>query len=126
MMVCNAGLTRDNDLLNLESSLIDLSTSSTTAPICSAPKVAANDMVKRDEKGNIIFIASARGIRAYPEDSIYGGMKAALIRSVESMALDMGQYGIRVNCVAPALPPYAATSPWRSFRRDRPFSRRSP
>jgi NAD(P)-dependent dehydrogenase (short-subunit alcohol dehydrogenase family) len=28
-------------------------------------------------------------------------MKAALIRSAESMALDMATHGIRVNCVAP-------------------------
>jgi len=51
----------------------------------------------------IIFIASTRGIRAYPEDCIYGGLKAALIRSAESMALDMARYGIRVNCVAPGV-----------------------
>jgi NAD(P)-dependent dehydrogenase (short-subunit alcohol dehydrogenase family) len=28
-------------------------------------------------------------------------MKAALIRGVESMALEMSQYGIRINCIAP-------------------------
>jgi NAD(P)-dependent dehydrogenase (short-subunit alcohol dehydrogenase family) len=101
LMVCNAGLTRHNDLLNLEGSLIDFIYNLNYRSYMLCAKVAANDMVKRGEKGNIIFIASTRGIRAYSEDSIYGGMKAALIRSVESMALDMGQYGIRVNCVAP-------------------------
>ena len=101
LLVCNAGLTRHNDLLNLDGALVDFVYNLNYRSYMMCAKAAANDMVGRGVKGNIIFIASTRGIRAYPEDSIYGGMKAALIRSVESMALDMAQYGIRVNCVAP-------------------------
>jgi NAD(P)-dependent dehydrogenase (short-subunit alcohol dehydrogenase family) len=51
--------------------------------------------------GRIIFIASTRGIRAYPEDNIYGSLKAALIRSVQSLALELANYNITVNCIAP-------------------------
>jgi NAD(P)-dependent dehydrogenase (short-subunit alcohol dehydrogenase family) len=101
LLVCNAGLTRHNDLLHLEGELIDFVYNLNYRSYLLCAKTAANDMVARGEKGNIIFIASTRGIRAYPEDAIYGGMKAALIRSVESMALDMAPHGIRVNCVAP-------------------------
>ena len=101
LLVCNAGLTRHNDLLHLEGQLIDFVYNLNYRSYLLCAKVAANDMVARGKKGNIIFIASTRGIRAYPEDAIYGGMKAALIRSVESMALDMAPHGIRVNCVAP-------------------------
>jgi NAD(P)-dependent dehydrogenase (short-subunit alcohol dehydrogenase family) len=100
-MVCNAGLTRHNDLLNLEGELIDFLYNLNYRSYMLCAKVAAGDMVRRGEKGNIIFITSTRGLRAYPEDSVYGGMKAALIRSAESMALDMAPHGIRVNCVAP-------------------------
>lgn len=101
LLVCNAGLTRHNDLLTLNEELLDFVYNLNYRSYMMCAKVAANDMVKRGEKGGIIFIASTRGIRAYPEDAIYGGMKAALIRSVESMALDVAKYGIRVNCVAP-------------------------
>jgi NAD(P)-dependent dehydrogenase (short-subunit alcohol dehydrogenase family) len=101
LLVCNAGLTRHNDLLHLEGELIDFVYNLNYRSYLLCAKVAANDMVSRGKKGNIIFIASTRGIRAYPEDAIYGGMKAALIRSAESMALDMAPHGIRVNCVAP-------------------------
>jgi len=57
----------------------------------------------KDEKiqGNIINIASTRGKRAYPDDAVYGGTKAALIRATESVALECAPYGIRVNCIAP-------------------------
>ena len=67
--------------------------------LCS--KVAANDMARRGVPGNIIFITSTRGIRAYPEDALYGGFKAALNRSAESMALNLAGRRIRVNCIAP-------------------------
>ena len=100
-MICNAGLTRHNDLLSLQGSLIDFVYNLNYRSYMLCAKAAANDMVSRGEKGNIVFIASTRGIRAYPEDAVYGGMKAALIRSAESMALNMAEHGIRVNCVAP-------------------------
>jgi NAD(P)-dependent dehydrogenase (short-subunit alcohol dehydrogenase family) len=101
LLVCNAGLTRHNDLLHLDGALIDFIYNLNYRSYLMCAKIAANDMVRRGVKGNIIFIASTRGIRSYPEDAIYGGMKAALIRSAESMALDMAPHGIRVNCVAP-------------------------
>ena len=102
-MICNAGLTKHNDLLNLKGEFIDFLYNLNYRSYMLCAKVAANSMVERGVPGNIVFIASTRGIRAYPEDSIYGGMKAALIRSCESMALDMAKHNIRVNCVAPGM-----------------------
>ena len=101
LLVCNAGRTKHNDLLHLEGGLIDFIYHLNYRSYLLCARTAANDMIARGVKGNIIFIASTRGFRAYPEDAVYGGMKAALIRSAESMALDMAPHGIRVNCVAP-------------------------
>jgi NAD(P)-dependent dehydrogenase (short-subunit alcohol dehydrogenase family) len=101
LLVCNAGLTRHNDLLNLERDLIDFVYGLNFRSYLLCAKAAANDMVSRGVPGNIIFITSTRGIRAYPEDSIYGGLKAALNRAAESIALDVAKYHIRVNCIAP-------------------------
>ncbi|WP_106769870.1 SDR family NAD(P)-dependent oxidoreductase [Paenibacillus faecalis] len=64
-------------------------------------KYAVREMIAKDISGHIVFITSSRGERAYPKDSIYGGMKAALIRASQSLALEWAPYGIRVNCVAP-------------------------
>ena len=101
LLVCNAGRTRFNDLLTLDGELMDFLYNLNYRSYMMCAKTAANDMAARGAVGNIIFIASTRGFRAYPEDAVYGGFKAALIRSVESMALDMAPHGIRVNCVAP-------------------------
>ncbi|MDR3148168.1 MAG: SDR family oxidoreductase [Treponema sp.] len=101
LLVCNAGLTRHNDILNLDPALIDFLFGLNFRSYLLCSKVAANNMVARGVKGNIIFITSTRGIRAYPEDTLYGGLKAALNRAAESMALNLAKYHIRVNCVAP-------------------------
>ena len=101
LLVCNAGITRHNSLLTVDREAIDLLYGLNYRSYILCSKVAANYMVDNKIEGNIIFIASTRGIRAYPEDCLYGSLKAALIRGVESMALEMSNYGIRVNCIAP-------------------------
>jgi NAD(P)-dependent dehydrogenase (short-subunit alcohol dehydrogenase family) len=94
LLVCNAGRTVHNSLLTVKKEDIDFVYNLDYRSHILCSKVAANYMVKNKIHGNIIVIASTRGIRAYPEDCLYGSMKAALIRGVESMALEMSQYGI--------------------------------
>ena len=101
LLVCNAGLTRHNTLLTLTKEFIDFVYALNFRSYLLCAKTAAADMVSRGVKGSIIFITSTRSLRAYPEDAIYGGLKSALNRAAESMALDMAQYNIRVNCIAP-------------------------
>ena len=62
---------------------------------------AARYMIDHGIHGSIVNITSSRGERAYPLDGVYGGMKAALNRSIQSFALDVCDYGIRINNVAP-------------------------
>ncbi|WP_274363226.1 SDR family NAD(P)-dependent oxidoreductase [Paenibacillus thermotolerans] len=58
-------------------------------------------MIDQGIHGSIVNIASSRGERAYPVDSVYGGLKAALIRASQSVALELSSHHIRVNCIAP-------------------------
>ncbi|MGN7357839.1 SDR family NAD(P)-dependent oxidoreductase [Paenibacillus sp. SAF-054] len=64
-------------------------------------KEASKHMIEAGRGGNIINIVSTHAERAYPGDAVYGGLKAALKRATESVALDLSPYGIRVNCIAP-------------------------
>ncbi|MDR1928452.1 MAG: SDR family oxidoreductase [Oscillospiraceae bacterium] len=72
------------------------------APLLATQAVSAH-MIAQGIKGSILYITSTHGLRAYPHDQIYGGLKAGLIRSTESIALELSQYGIRVNSVAPGM-----------------------
>jgi len=52
-------------------------------------------------KGSIVNIASISGLRASTLRVAYGTSKAAVIQLSKQQAVELGEYGIRVNCVAP-------------------------
>ena len=52
-------------------------------------------------KGNIINIASISGLRASTLRIAYGTSKAAIIQLTQQQAIELGAFGIRVNCVSP-------------------------
>lgn len=55
----------------------------------------------RASKGAIINIASISGLRASTLRVAYGTSKAAVIHLTRQQAAELGEYGIRCNCVAP-------------------------
>lgn len=52
-------------------------------------------------KGSIVNIASEAGIVAIKKQMAYNASKAAVIMMTKSMAVDLAEYGIRVNTVCP-------------------------
>lgn len=52
-------------------------------------------------KGAIVNIASISGLRASTLRVAYGTSKAAVIHLTQQQAAELGEYGIRANCVAP-------------------------
>lgn len=61
---------------------------------------AATPMLKK-RKGAIVNIASISGLRASTLRVAYGTSKAAVIQLTEQQAVELGEHGIRANCVAP-------------------------
>lgn len=57
----------------------------------------------RQKSGSIINMASIGGIETAPGYLAYGSSKAALIYATKSCSHEVGQYGIRVNAIAPGL-----------------------
>lgn len=52
-------------------------------------------------RGAIVNIASISGLRASTLRVAYGTSKAAVIHLTRQQAAELGQYGVRANCVAP-------------------------
>ncbi|MDE3175091.1 MAG: SDR family oxidoreductase [Pseudomonadota bacterium] len=52
-------------------------------------------------KGAIVNIASISGLRASTLRVAYGTSKAAVIQMTKQQAMELGEHGVRVNCVAP-------------------------
>ena len=63
-------------------------------------KLVASHMVKR-RYGRIISIASIQGFAASGEAGPYNAAKGGIIAYTKSMAVELGQYDILVNAVAP-------------------------
>ncbi len=62
---------------------------------------ACAPVMLRNGGGSVVNIASISGLRASTLRAAYGTSKAALIHLTKQQAVELGDVGIRVNCVAP-------------------------
>ncbi|KAK9156807.1 hypothetical protein Scep_003381 [Stephania cephalantha] len=71
-------------------------------------KHAARAMIAKNTRGSIIFTASLSSVMAGEGIShAYAASKHAVLGLVRNLCVELGQYGIRVNCISP----YAVASP---------------
>ncbi len=101
LLVNNAGITLFDWIIGDDISKINQLINIDFRGYLLAAETAAKHMIDAGTGGNIINITSSRAERAYPEDAVYGGLKAAIKRATESLALKYAPHRIRVNCVAP-------------------------
>lgn len=64
-------------------------------------QAAGRAMIASRRAGRIINIASAAGLRALAQISVYAMSKAAVIHMTRSLALEWGRHGINVNAICP-------------------------
>jgi NAD(P)-dependent dehydrogenase (short-subunit alcohol dehydrogenase family) len=63
----------------------------------------AQRLMAKKRPGSIINIASIVGMRGTPMQGVYGMTKAAVISMTQTLAVELGSAGIRVNAIAPGL-----------------------
>lgn len=54
-------------------------------------------------KGSIVFITSNTAYRAIPDRCAYSASKGGIIALSKALAVDLGKFGIRVNCIVPGM-----------------------
>ncbi len=100
ILVCNAGITKDNLILRMKNEdfdqVIDVNLKSTFI----LNRNAIKKMMKR-RWGRIINIASVVGVTGNPGQANYVASKAGMIGMSKSMAMEIASRGITINCVAP-------------------------
>jgi NAD(P)-dependent dehydrogenase (short-subunit alcohol dehydrogenase family) len=64
-------------------------------------QLAAKQMIAQGGGGRIVNVTSVHGERPWPNDSVYGSMKAAIKRLTMSQALELAPHGITANAIAP-------------------------
>lgn len=67
--------------------------------------IARQGALQMKEKGggSIVFITSNTAYRAIPDRTAYGASKSGILGMSRAMAVDLGKYGIRSNCVVPGM-----------------------
>lgn len=76
--------------------LVELNLSS-----CMALTRAVTPGMKQRGWGRVIHISSIMGLASTPQRNAYSATKSALIGMAKASALDLGPFGITVNCIAP-------------------------
>jgi NAD(P)-dependent dehydrogenase (short-subunit alcohol dehydrogenase family) len=101
VLVNNAGGSKPRPFLDQRHSnwqrVINLNFTSMLA----ATQSASRHMIAGGRGGAIVNVASSEGFRAAPNYSVYAALKAGMIGFTKTMALELAEHGIRVNCIAP-------------------------
>ncbi len=72
---------------------------------------AVRRMQQQGTGGSIIYITTIEAHRAVPNRAVYGAMKAAVANLAKTLSLELAEYNIRVNTVAPDHFPTDASNP---------------
>ena len=101
LLVNNSGITKKSDFLETTEEFFDEMVSVDLKSAYFCVQAAAKAMVHQGTKGSIVIITSNNGIQQRPNLSVYGTLKAGLIKLTRHAAMELAKYGIRINCIAP-------------------------
>ena len=103
ILVNNASVTGAaalSSVLDSTSELIDQVVDTNLKGTFYCSQSAARSMIADGRRGSIIHVSSVAAFAAQENASIYCATKAAQAALAQAMAIELAQYGIRVNCVA--------------------------
>ena len=100
ILVCNAGITKDNLALRIKDEDWDIVIQMNLTSTFKLNRAAIKSMIKR-RYGRIINISSIIGLSGNAGQSNYAASKAGIIAMSKSIAKEVASRGITINCVAP-------------------------
>ena len=101
LFVNNSGVTRGDHFLKVTEETFDEVCDINWKGAYFCIQGAARIMAEQETAGNIVSIASNHAVTQFINGSVYGSMKAALVKLTRHAAIELAQYNIRVNTLAP-------------------------
>jgi NAD(P)-dependent dehydrogenase (short-subunit alcohol dehydrogenase family) len=74
-------------------------------------------------RGRIVTMSSMAGVVGQGNAAAYGSTKGAIITLTKNLALDLAQYGIRVNCICPGWVETPLVNAWFALQPDEAAAR---
>jgi 3-oxoacyl-[acyl-carrier protein] reductase len=100
ILVANAGITRDNLLVQLRDEDWDEVLAVNLTATFRLARAAMRGMMRR-RTGRIIGITSVVGVTGNPGQANYTAAKAGLVGMIKSIAQEYAKRGVTANCIAP-------------------------
>jgi SDR family mycofactocin-dependent oxidoreductase len=101
ILVANAGVLSWGRLFEMSEeqwdSVIDVNLSGTWRTI----RAAVPAMIEAGNGGSIIIVSSSAGLKATPGNGHYSASKQGLVALTNALAIEVGEFGIRVNSIHP-------------------------
>lgn len=101
ILVNNAAASIRKPLLELEVGDVETTWGTSLWGVFHCSQLAARQMVKQGQGGNIVNISSVHAYRPFPNSTAYNGAKAAINQMAFTWAVELARYNIRVNIIEP-------------------------
>ena len=118
LLVCNAGSFFDTPFLEMTSELWDKTMQLNVKSAYFLIQEFAKHLVSQKRKGAVVIVSSTNGFQAEADSTAYDISKGALVMMTKSLATSLGNYGIRVNGIAPGLIRTPLTERWLNTRLE--------
>ena len=117
-LVCNAGSFFDTPFLEMTRERWDRTLQLNLSATYFIAQEFAKRLVAAKRAGSICITTSTNGLQAEADSTAYDTSKGALVMLIRSLAVSLGDHGIRVNGIAPGLIRTPLTATWMEGRPD--------
>jgi glucose 1-dehydrogenase len=101
IVVANAGITLFGDFLTYSPEAFNKVMQINLGGSFFLAQASANQMIRQSKGGSILFISSVTGHQAHKNLAAYGMSKAALEMLAKNLVIELSEYKINVNAIAP-------------------------
>jgi glucose 1-dehydrogenase len=101
IVVANAGITLFGDFLTYSPEAFNKVMQVNLGGSFFLAQASANQMIRQSNGGSVLFISSVTGHQAHKNLAAYGMSKAALEMLAKNLVIELSEYKINVNAIAP-------------------------